>query len=730
MNMIDHAKEYAAKGICVIPCKPRDKSVALPAWEEYQTRQSTIKEIEQWWASNPRYNIGLVHGVNGFVSIDIDHDTGALEEMRARFPELTSGRIEQSGSGQGYHILLFVTDYPNLGWDTSKDRPKGNQTWKTKFGSINIRARWCQTVAAPSVHPTGGVYKNIQEGEIVRTENLNTVIAWLNSLCPPPEKNHSTPTYSSDTADVKNRFADLVGTFAELGITGEVKQDRGELRILGHGGLMVNPETRQWFCFTDEVGGDVIDAFGWVKFGRAWDRHNKSQFAEVMADMRARAGIATPPRLNGHASPPPQTKAATQAHQSPASNTPPTHDELAQRWIAKHPLTAYGMGEFRRYSKGVWEIVPKDNILLEITRVLIDAKADRIRPTSSLVASVAEMSRVFVSRASAQWDTNKDIIVCTNGALHIPTLDLLAHNPEHYATSGLGYNYDPDATAPVWDIFLNITVSEAKDFLQEFAGYALTIDTSYETALWLYGPPGSGKSTFLTGLQTMLGARAGLLGLADIEKSRFALSQLPGKTLVVNTEQPAGYMQATYILNSLISGEPINVERKYMDAVEITPRAKVAWAMNDLPRISDAGNGLFRRVKVVKFSPLQGAPDPEIKETIKTEGAGILNWALEGLARLRKRGHFLIPECVIGATESFKHTNDVPGVFVSERCIIGGEYKTQSSELYAAYKEWAFSSGHKPQSSTSIAEEWARLGFERFRSNGKTYWRGVGILFE
>lgn len=424
---------------------------------------------------------------------------------------------------------------------------------------------------------------------------------------------------------------------------------------------------------------------------------------------------------NGHASP--ETEA------SPKGSLP-DDDDLAHRWLKAHPYTAFGMGEYRRYGAGYWEKVDKDEVMGEVSRVIREAKTEGIRPTSGRVTSVAELGRLMIVRANELWDNNPDILVVNNGTLHIPTLELREHSHKHYSTSGLPYDYSPDAKAPTWEMFIAQTVPEAHDFLQEFAGYALTVDTSHETALWLYGPPGSGKSTFITGLQAMLNGKSGLLGLADIEKNRFALSQLPGKTLVVNTEQPSGYMQATYILNSIISGEAVTVDRKYYDAIEITPRAKIVWAMNELPRVSEAGNGLFRRVKVVRFPPLETSPDKSVKETIKTEGAGILNWALIGLKRLRERGKFDVPEFVQNATEHFQKTNDVSATFVAEMCLTGKDYHVQSSVLYAAYKTWAEQSGHRPHSSTRMADEWERLGYHRYKSGGKAYWRGIGLLEE
>jgi putative DNA primase/helicase len=408
--------------------------------------------------------------------------------------------------------------------------------------------------------------------------------------------------------------------------------------------------------------------------------------------------------------------------------SPPTHDELRDRWIGGNPHHAHGLGEWRRYEGGIWPMVSETSVKAEIANVIESAKPEGIKPTASILASVTELTRIKVFVPDERWDADSDILVCNNGALHISTGELVKHQPKHYATSAVPYKYDPNARPVIWDYFLRNTVPAAANFLQEFAGYALTTEMTHELAVWLFGPPGSGKSTFLAGLAAMLGHRAGILGLADLERSRFTLADLPGKTLVVASEQPSSYLASTNTLNAIISGEPIQVERKYRDPFTVIPRAKVCWAMNELPRVADANSGLFRRVKVVAFPALaENERDSKIKRAIETEGAGILNWALEGLRRLKERGHFEVPTGVEDATKQFRENNDVPALFIEDRCIQGADLKVQASQLYSEYKEWCLENGHRPMSSTRLADDWARLGFEKTASNGRRFYRGVTL---
>jgi len=406
----------------------------------------------------------------------------------------------------------------------------------------------------------------------------------------------------------------------------------------------------------------------------------------------------------------------------------PTNDVLRDNWLHRHPNTLYGLGEFRRYANGAWLAMDLDAARREVMEILEYAKPEGVRPTARLAADVLEMARLKISIPADRWDANADILVCANRTLHIPSRTLRAHNPLDYATNALGFDYDPDARAPTWDYLLESTIPESAGFVQEFAGYCLTPDTRHETALWLYGPPGSGKSTSLAGLQSMLGKKAGVLGLGEIERSAFALAGLPGKTLVVSTEQPSDYLRVSHVLNAIISGEVLNVDRKFRDAIQIAPRAKIAWAMSDLPRVPDAGDGLFRRVKVVSFpARAERDRDPEVKIRVMQEGAGILIWALAGLERLRARGRFEIPECVHDATSRFQQTNDIAALFIEERCLQKPDCKVQSAVLYSSYKDWCITNGHRPKSATSVASDWYRLGFERREKDGRRYWHGLEL---
>jgi putative DNA primase/helicase len=694
----ERAREYIENGWQCIPIPRGEKNPNRRGW---QNERIEAEDVAKHWTNGQ--NIGVLTGEKSDWIVDVDLDQPeALRVAPYILPETrTSGRESCKDSHRWYRATSPVKSQEwNVEMADGEPRPM-----------VELRAGKRQTLLPPSVHPCGEQYVWCNRlpvlrltGEEIARKAENVAVAGLLLKRYPragsrhafvlaasgflvrhlgserTEKIMQAVVYASGDEETPSRLGDIADTIQ--------RYEKG------------GPTT----------GGTRLEALaeGVVERMRKWGLLKESKAGKGPGgDRRARPGA----RVGG------------------GKDEPPTHDELRDRWTESNPDYAHGLGEWRRYEGGIWPTVKDAVVRRDMVRTLEHAKAEGIKPSVFVLNSVHELARLDCYVEDERWDGNRDVIVAENGAVDIPTGELLPHNPEHYATTRVPYSYDPGAYAVRWGYFLETTVDDnVAGFLQEFAGYCLTTDTSYEKALWLIGPPGGGKSTFIEGLTATLGVRAGVLGLAEIEKSRFSLAKLAGKTLVTAAEQPAGFVTCHPIINAIVSGEPIQVERKYRDPYDLTPRAKIAWAMNELPRMPKGAEGLFRRVEVIRFPEIaEEDRDPKLKEDIKGEGAGILNWALEGLRRLRGRGRFDVPEIIQRATEEFRETNDIPALFVEERCNKGEHLQVKSSELYSEYKHWCELTGHKPQSSTTIAEDWRRLGFEKVSKRTGNFWQGVDL---
>jgi len=88
-----------------------------------------------------------------------------------------------------------------------------------------------------------------------------------------------------------------------------------------------------------------------------------------------------------------------------------------------------------------------------------------------------------------------------------------------------------------------------------------------------------------------------------------------------------------------------------------------------------------------------GRENPRLTDELLTEAPGIFNWALEGLDRLRDRGHFVTPA---SAREAQRHLEDLAspvGAFVRDLCEVSPALEVTTNELWAAWKAWCVEEG-------------------------------------
>src|SRR5579859_3660733 len=286
-----------------------------------------------------------------------------------------------------------------------------------------------------------------------------------------------------------------------------------------------------------------------------------------------------------------------------------------QRFREQYRDTVFTLGSFWRFRDGAWRALPLPVLRTELC--LIYADFDVQLPSRQLARLLDQFALRLAQPASA-WNLDPALLPCRNGLLHLETRQIAPHPASVYQARTVAAAYDPSATAPVWDSFLAGTVPAAAAFLQEFAGLALTFDPRYEVAVWLNGPPGSGKSTFLAGLQAMLGERAGQLDLLTLARRRLAPAQLFGRSLLLSAEQPPADLEHDNLLNALISGEPL-LSQPHAGSPSREPdflalQAKWIWAMVSLPRFNRSTSGLYRRVRLV---PFPRAPRPTVTRRSK-----------------------------------------------------------------------------------------------------------------
>ena len=269
-------------------------------------------------------------------------------------------------------------------------------------------------------------------------------------------------------------------------------------------------------------------------------------------------------------------------------------------------------------------------------------------------------------------------------------------------------NYDPSATCPEWDKFLQEIMLGNKEkiqYLQKIAGLSLTGNTEQESCWILYGSTTrNGKSTFCETLIHMLGDYALTMkpeSLAvkqnlDSRQASGDIARLAGCRFVNASEPPKRMLFDTALLKSLLGRDSITARHLHQREFSFIPKFKLVINTNYLPTITDDTIFSSGRINVISFDrhfePQE--QDKHLKERLRTENelAGILNWCIKGLQMYRAEG-LTPPQAVQDATNIYRSDSDKIGNFIKE-CLTQTYQNSKAKEIYDAYVKWCNDNGY------------------------------------
>src|SRR5581483_11001589 len=138
--------------------------------------------------------------------------------------------------------------------------------------------------------------------------------------------------------------------------------------------------------------------------------------------------------------------------------------------------------------------------------------------------------------------------------------------------------------------------SDAVVIAYEIPAWLVTPDTSIQKAILLLGDGANGKSTYLCLVIAFIGRRnCSAVSLHKLEADRFSIARLVGRLANICPDLPGTDLTSTSIFKAITGGDELQGERKFADAFEFTPFARLLFSANHPPRSSDASSAFFRR---------------------------------------------------------------------------------------------------------------------------------------
>jgi putative DNA primase/helicase len=711
-ELLDAALGYARRGWAVLPvfgpaatgvgvCScPQGAACASPA--KHPRTPNGLKDattdaamIREWWERWPSANIGIRTGGPGsllVIDVDVAHNGDAtLAELEAAHGEIRAPTVS-TGSG-GLHLYLRA--------------PATRNTAGAIGPGIDTRGEGGYVVAPPSRHASGGVYHWTPD----QPEEPTPAPGWLLELLRPPTPNGQAPPVG-DEIPAGSRSATLTSLAGSMRRRG---MSEAEIAVAL---LEVNARRCRPPLSEAEVRG----------IAESVARYPAGTDAADSGGLDDTANAARLVALHGD-----------RLHYIPAWGAWIVWDSEAGRWAEDR-----GDVRVRELGKDIGR-----RLQLAAVQESDDARAKELFKFGrrSLMAhgisGMVDLARGVggIPLDHERLDANPWVLNLQNGVLDLKTGTLQPADPAHLLTMQAPVAWNEDAAAPRWEQALRewFVDPALRGYVQRVAGYTLVGAQAEHVFIVHYGTGGNGKTTLCRAIQRVLGPYSVEVHLSLLVETRYpqhdtVRADLFRRRLAIAVETDRRVKLAEASVKNLTGSDRIRARRMREDPWAFDPSHTLWLASNHLPEISGRDEGIWRRVRVIKWeSSFAGHEDKALDTTLADEAPGILRWLVEGCLLWQQQG-LAEPEPVIRETLAYRSREDVFARFAGDAGLVFQHgLEIGAGDLQQMLADWATSEGiDKPaglgdwlrERGAEQKRSWERLDGKRRQ---RRVWLGIGL---
>jgi P4 family phage/plasmid primase-like protien len=239
-----------------------------------------------------------------------------------------------------------------------------------------------------------------------------------------------------------------------------------------------------------------------------------------------------------------------------------------------------------------------------------------------------------------------DFIHLENGMLDVSTENFLLteFSPDYLSINQIPISFDSSAKCPRFkgELLDKALCDEDVEAIRLYFGQCLLGRNPTQTLLILTGTPAGGKSQLLNVILKVTGSKNSYELRMEHITSRFEAYNWTGKTLLHASDVKGQFLQTKGVetLKKIVGGDTFNAERKGgQENIELNGEFNVICTTNSRLKVTLDGDAEAWRRRIIIVEYNRPPPTKRIPNfgslLVQEEGSGILNFALEGVARLK-----------------------------------------------------------------------------------------------
>ncbi|NBR25028.1 MAG: hypothetical protein EBU08_14890, partial [Micrococcales bacterium] len=317
------------------------------------------------------------------------------------------------------------------------------------------------------------------------------------------------------------------------------------------------------------------------------------------------------------------------------------------------------------------------------------------------------------------WDGDEYLLGVMNGVINLRTGELMRGRPDLHITKRVPVSYTPGMRNVRWEQFVDFATGgdkELQDWIQRAVGYTLTGLNNQDLMFLVYGPPGSGKNTFVEALVKALGTQqyawpldSSILadnGGQTSSTDLYHWAELRGRRMVWVDELPESERIKENAVKKLTGSSEISARSPGEKPFTFKAQAKLWITTNHRPMITD--DAMWRRIRPIPWSHVPESPDPDLKAYLFDAEGGlpaVLAWAVEGAIKyLGSSARDPLGWCtaVQEAADIYRKNEDRIGMFLNEEMRESEGSEIAVKQVYTIYRIWSEERGERAMTQIAL----------------------------
>lgn len=384
---------------------------------------------------------------------------------------------------------------------------------------------------------------------------------------------------------------------------------------------------------------------------------------------------------------------------------------------------------------GCWENIGEQEIAVKLAAMMLEVSREMAQPvlrgtkfrSAAKLGSVISWLKGYTAKRGV-FKIRLGLVHLLNGMLDLtadmPTLK--AFSPYYYSRNQIPVSYKDGAECPKFmnDLLLRALPAEDADLLQRWGGQMLLQKNVTQKFMILTGAAGAGKSTVLEVFQRMIGEENCEQLRTEQLLERFELGSYIGSTALFGSDVPGHFLmqKGAYVIKSLTGGDLIRGEVKGVrEKVSMRGEFNIGITCNSRLKLdlnADAA-AWSRRLLIVPYQcERPEKPIPEFARWLfENEGAGILNWLIEGAVRVLQGDRMKLSDRQSELVQDLLEESDSLRSFMGRLVRAERGSDVTSEELVKAYVEFCGERGWDAMPNRSIERALPDLMLELYRTN-------------